>query len=197
MVIWPLHEGGATAYHEHSVHGRRHQEKACGLLVVNCQAWLSSAMEATALSFIGQEAFRSPVTGWLVWQWLAWTHGHTTWVMSTAGHRAVTTWTACQTTAFGPPLWSLAQMRTVLVWDADGWHTCDGLMTAVPSRCCPECVSLCQQRTSRTLRLVAHSERRPKRPCGCSATVSVPFARWHEYRWPLSQVLTWCNRLVT
>jgi len=123
---------------------------ACSSLALNGQARLFSAMEGSALSSIGQETFQPTVTGWRVWQLLARTHGHTTWITSTAGHGAVTTWTACRTTAFRLPQWSLAQMKTVLVRDADGRQTCDGLMTAVPSRCCPECVSLCRRRTGRT-----------------------------------------------
>jgi len=40
------------------------------LLAVNCRARPSSAVEAPALSCIGQETFQSAVTGWRVWQWL-------------------------------------------------------------------------------------------------------------------------------
>ena len=110
----------------------------CSLLALNCQARLSSAMKAPGLSCIGPKTFQSAVTGWRVKQWQARTHEHTTWVTSTAGHRAVTTWTACRTTAFELPRWSLAQMRTALVWDDDGQQTCDGLMTAV--HCCRDVV---------------------------------------------------------
>ena len=64
------------------------------------------------------------------------------------------TWTACWTTAFGLPQRSLARMKTAVVWGADGRRTCDGLMTAVPPRCCHGCFSPCRRRTGRTSKLV-------------------------------------------
>jgi len=64
---------------------------ACSSLAVYCRARPSSAVEATALSCIGQETFQSAVTGWRVWQWLARTRERTTSVTSTAGHRVMTT----------------------------------------------------------------------------------------------------------
>jgi len=138
------------------------------------------AVEAPALSCIGQETFQSAVTGWQVWQWLAQTRERTTSVAIMAGHRVVTTWTACRTTAFGLPQRSLARMKTAVVRGADGRRTSDGLMTAVQPRCCRGCISPCRRRTGRTSRLVARTGRRRTRPCVCCAIVSVPFARWRE-----------------
>ena len=151
---------------------------ACSSLAVNCRARLSSAVEAPALSCIGQETFQFAVTGWRVWQWLVRTREHTTSVRSTAEHRVVTTWTACRTTAFRLPQRSLARMKTAVVRGADGRRTYDGLMTVVPPRCCRGCVSPCRRRNGRTSRLVVRTGRRRIRPCVCCATVSVPFARW-------------------
>jgi len=170
---------------------------ACSSLAVNCRARPSSAVEAPALSYIGQETFQSAVTGWRFWQWLVWTRECTTSVTSTAGHRVVTTWTACRTTAFGLPQRSLVRMKTAVVRGADERRTCEGLMTAVPPRCCRGCVSPCRRRTGSTSRLVARTGRRRTRPCVCCATVSVLFTRWRKHRQPLRRVLTWCDWLVT
>ena len=49
---------------------------------------------------------------------------------------------------------SLARMKTAVVRGADGRRTCDGLMTAVPPRCCHGCFSPCRRRTGRTSKLV-------------------------------------------
>ena len=159
---------------------------ACSSLAVNCRARPSSAVEAPALSWIGQESFQSAVTGWRVWQWLVSTCERvTTSVTSTAGHRVVTTWTACRTTAFELPQRSLARMKRC-------WRTANVRRTAtvVPPRRCRGCTSRCRQRTGRTSRLVARNGRRRTRPRVCCATVSLPFARWREHRRPLRRVLT-------
>ena len=60
---------------------------------------------------IGQEIFKTTVTGWRAWLWLARRRAHMTWLASKAVRRAVTTWTACRTTT-GPPQQSLVRMPT-------------------------------------------------------------------------------------